>query len=331
VTRSQVAGSIHHAGGKSEWVRLTGTAKVIDAHTLELADGSHIPLMVNAPDLDQTAEIDGKSYACGEEAAEFVRNLIGDNPVDCYFVKEQNKWMIRSGERNLEQVMISHGWALSHHSTTNPDEIFAREHKLGLWRGTFVDPENWREAKRRSVDPRSSANTRKDKDEQVGRDSLAKASPLRDKSHPGVVRTYDRDRLLKITGTVEVLDAHTLRFLDGTEIELNGGMDAPEIEQTGRIDNSNNALGQEAFEFLKSLADQKEIIYYHESRRGTKLHGDCFIGETCLQIEMVRNGWALSHHTGMDSWQMIASDNKRGMWRGEFVRPEDWRKGKREP
>ena len=34
--------------------------------------------------------------------------------------------------------------------------------------------------------------------------------------------------LERITGKVKVLNAHTLAFDDGTEVELNGGMDAPE-------------------------------------------------------------------------------------------------------
>src|SRR5262249_49398313 len=39
--------------------------------------------------------------------------------------------------------------------------------------------------------------------------------------------------LLRITGKVKVPNAHTLVFDDGTEVELNGGMDAPELEQKG--------------------------------------------------------------------------------------------------
>jgi len=46
---------------------------------------------------------------------------------------------------------------------------------------------------------------------------------------------------------------------------------------------------------------------------------------------MVRAGWAVSHQTGMDGWQMFASEGRRGVWRGRFVRPEDWRKGDRLP
>ena len=50
-----------------------------------------------------------------------------------------------------------------------------------------------------------------------------------------------------------------------------------------------------------------------------------------LPAEMVRNGWALAHHEGMEAWQAIAREKKRGLWRGEFVAPERWRKGERLP
>jgi hypothetical protein len=44
---------------------------------------------------------------------------------------------------------------------------------------------------------------------------------------------------------------------------------------------------------------------------------------------MVRSSWAFSHHSLMDAWEIIARENKRGLWRGEFVLPEHWRKGER--
>jgi endonuclease YncB( thermonuclease family) len=166
---------------------------------------------------------------------------------------------------------------------------------------------------------------------QEGRDKLSKTLPLLDKKHPQVTRHYESGRLTKITGKVEVLDAHMLRFADGTEVELNGGMDAPDLEQKAKLGEAFYPCGKRAAEFLQALVGDQEVTYYDESQRGNRLHGDCFVGETCLQIEMVRNGWAVSHHTGMDSWQMIASENKRGLWRGTFVLPERWRLGERLP
>ena len=54
-------------------------------------------------------------------------------------------------------------------------------------------------------------------------------------------------------------------------------------------------------------------------------------GGIALNIEMVRNGWAISDHSGMDAWEIIARENKRGLWQGQFVVPKKWRQGERLP
>jgi endonuclease YncB( thermonuclease family) len=148
VVRDRVKGSIHHAGGKSNWERITGKAKVLDARTLLFEDGTRIPLLIVAPDLDQMGMIDGLPYPCGEEAVEFLHKLIGDRPVTCFLVEAQGKWVGYVGDTNIEHEMIIKGWALANHSGMNPAEIIARENKRGLWRGKFVDPEEWRAGKR---------------------------------------------------------------------------------------------------------------------------------------------------------------------------------------
>jgi endonuclease YncB( thermonuclease family) len=148
VVRDRVKGSIHHAGGKSEWQRITGKAKVLDASTLLFEDGTRIPLLVVAPDLDQMGRIDGSLYPCGKEAAEYLRKLIGDRTVTCFLVEAQGKWFGYVGDTNIEHAMIIDGWALAHHSGMNGAEMIARERKRGLWRGQFVDPDEWRRDKR---------------------------------------------------------------------------------------------------------------------------------------------------------------------------------------
>jgi endonuclease YncB( thermonuclease family) len=183
----------------------------------------------------------------------------------------------------------------------------------------------------RSLSKLTSLNSRGTKITRAGREKLARALPLLDNGHPRVHRRYAGEALATITGKAEVLDAHTLRFADGTLIELNGGIDAPELDQTAKLGDELYPCGKQAADFLKSVVGEREVTFYFEGERGQKLHGDCFVGELCLQIEMVRSGWAVSHHTGMDSWQSIADENKRGLWRGDFVRPEAWLKGKRLP
>jgi endonuclease YncB( thermonuclease family) len=137
-------------------------------------------------------------------------------------------------------------------------------------------------------------------------------------------------KLTKISGKVTVLDAHTLQFEDGTEVELNGGMDAPDLEQKGITGKSFYPCGKQARDFLaKLIGDQKVVGYDAETKQDGKLHGSFFVGEKSIEIEMVRNGWAISHHSGMEGWEIIARENKRGLFRDKFIAPERWRKGER--
>jgi endonuclease YncB( thermonuclease family) len=156
--------------------------------------------------------------------------------------------------------------------------------------------------------------------------------------HANVVRErvagglrYPGAMFIRLTGRVKVVNAHTLVFGDGTEVELNGAIDMPEPEQKGLIGETFYPCGKEAADFLGKLIGEQPVICLASSKQGNKLQGDCFIGETSLEIELVRNGWAIAHHAGMESWEIIAREKKRGLWRGKFVAPERWRKGDRLP
>jgi endonuclease YncB( thermonuclease family) len=145
---------------------------------------------------------------------------------------------------------------------------------------------------------------------------------------------FQGEKLLRIQGPVKVLDAHTLLFEDGTKVNINGGMDAPDLGQQGLIDDALYPCGKEAAAFLTKLIGDRPVTCYSDGAPiDAKQIGlaDAFVGETNLAVEMVRNGWAMAHHSGMAAWEVIARDNTRGLWRGTFVFPEKWRKGERLP
>jgi endonuclease YncB( thermonuclease family) len=146
--RDRVKGSINHGRGKDEWDRIAGKVKVLDAHSLEFKDGTRIKLGLAAPEPDQQGMIDGKLYPCGKEAAEFLRKLIGDQPVVCLLMDRDEVLSVYVGDTNIEHAMVINGWALANHSSRHAAEIIARENKRGLWRGQFVTPKEWRAGKR---------------------------------------------------------------------------------------------------------------------------------------------------------------------------------------
>jgi endonuclease YncB( thermonuclease family) len=150
VVKDRVKGSINHDRGKAEWNRITGNVKVLDARTLEFADGTRVALGLAAPEPDQQGMIDGKLYPCGKEAAAFLRKLIGDRPIMCFRDVEEGSLCIGCyvGDTNISHAMVINGWALANHSSLHAAEIIARENKRGLWRGQFVKPDEWRAGKR---------------------------------------------------------------------------------------------------------------------------------------------------------------------------------------
>lgn len=318
-----VKGTIAHS--PEDHVRITGKARVIDGNTIAFEDGVELDISagMDAPALGQKGLRDGALYACGEEAAVFLRQLIGDRPVTCYVNTKNGKEGGREsrlrgtcliGETRVDEAMILQGWAVSNHSLNNALELIAREQRRGLWRGKFVAPSDWRRGARLPGEPTAPP---------------PKRTPAAATAAPVVVK--EGERVSKLVGTVEVLDAHTLRFGDGSLIELNGGMDAPDLEQKAAVGDGLYSWGEQAADYLRRRIGGQAVTCYVGGLRADRFRADCYVDETELQIEMVRNGWAVSHHSGMDGWEMFAREGRRGIWRGRFVRPEDWRKGDRLP
>jgi endonuclease YncB( thermonuclease family) len=326
-TRRTIKGGISHS--PEDYLVITGHPKVIDGETLVFDDDTVIDISggMEAPSLEQNGLLGGTLYPCGREAAGFLAGLIGDKIVTCYvntrFGKSDghNGGMRGSayvGEMRLDEAMILGGWAVSDHSGTVAAELIARENQRGLWRGKFVAPREWRKGARLPGEPPAAAPPPAE---------APKVPPA--PKPPRIVR--DGATIVRITGNVTVLDAHSLRFADGTELELNGGIDAPDLDQLAMIGDGLYPWGRQAADFLRQLIGDQPVTCYVEGMRGQRYWGACFVGETSLEIELVREGWALSHHTGMDGWQWLARDNKRHIWKGTFIEPERWRRGERLP
>jgi endonuclease YncB( thermonuclease family) len=140
----------------------------------------------------------------------------------------------------------------------------------------------------------------------------------------------------RLTGKVTVIDANTLAFEDGTRIQAAGVGDAPDLEQQAIIEGKFYPCGKEAADFVKKLIGDRPVSLYAFGERLERdslgrLRGSSFVGDVSLDMELVRNGWALAHHSGMTPYEIVAREEKRGLWRGQFIVPERWRQGQRLP
>ena len=131
----------------------------------------------------------------------------------------------------------------------------------------------------------------------------------------------------RIMGKVKVVDADTLEFEDGTRVAL--GLAVPELGQMGMIHGALYPCGKEAAEFLRKLIGDQPTMCIRDLDDDVCI--GCYVGDTNIKHAMVINGWALANHSSLHPAEIIARENRRGLWRGQFVIPSEWRAGKRLP
>ena len=133
-------------------------------------------------------------------------------------------------------------------------------------------------------------------------------------------------------GQIKVVDADTI-FLNKEKIRLHG-IDAPETEQSCYIEEEAWPCGKQATEYLKKLLEGASIPSLlckisSKDRYGRSI-GVCYVGEININSSLVENGWALAYTEYSKDYIMYeksASENKVGIWQGDFVEPWNWRKG----
>ena len=92
-----------------------------------------------------------KDYYCGQVSKKKLVQKIGNKPVKCILLgKDRYKRYLGKclkGKINLNRWMVRNGYAIAYRKYSKlyiPDENLAKDEKLGLWRGIFVEPEQWR-------------------------------------------------------------------------------------------------------------------------------------------------------------------------------------------
>lgn len=126
---------------------------VIDGDTLEI-NGETVRLAyIDAPELGQSCDAGGHLTACGREAAFTLRKLIdiAEKRPDCTPVAGTDAFACRVGLADPAEVLLASGLATA---TENAPAYYreaerrARAVPLGIWKGVFVSPAEWRVGKR---------------------------------------------------------------------------------------------------------------------------------------------------------------------------------------
>lgn len=134
------------------------------------------------------------------------------------------------------------------------------------------------------------------------------------------------------------------RVVDGDTIDVAGaparirldGIDAPEGNQTCRDAAGVRYLcGPKAAEALSQLIGRSGRVSCTQTGadRHQRIVGTCKTGTVDLQLELVRQGWAVDFSRYSKgkyaAVEKEARDAKRGLWAGTFDMPWDWRAGQK--
>ena len=135
------------------------------------------------------------------------------------------------------------------------------------------------------------------------------------------------------------------QVLGGDIIEIGGeqirlfGIDAPELDQECRSSKGRTyGCGVLAARALIGIIGRDKVVCQGEQRdRGGRLVAVCYVGAVgWLNINelMVADGWAMADpEQGADyaRAEKAAKARNEGLWKGTFVPPWEWLKGKRLP
>ena len=134
---------------------VTGPAKIIDGDTIVVA-GEHVRLQgIDAPELHQTCTAYGQKWACGRIAAEWLKEHLHGRQVDCVgHARDRYDRLLAvcyADGKSINDRLVREGWALDFRKYSTDylqAEAEARRAGVGIWRGEFEPPWEWRAARR---------------------------------------------------------------------------------------------------------------------------------------------------------------------------------------
>jgi endonuclease YncB( thermonuclease family) len=126
---------------------LTGTAVAMDGDSLRIA-GEEIRLLgIDAPELQQTCNVSGRSTSCGRESLSALRLLLAGGLATCVGSERDRygRLLARCRVRGIDvgAALVRDGRAVAF-GAYEAEEAEARSRYAGLWAGEFERPRDWR-------------------------------------------------------------------------------------------------------------------------------------------------------------------------------------------
>jgi len=140
---------------------IKGIATVIDGDTIKINKKKIRLFGIDAPEKEQICKKVylsffifnfQKDYKCGEKSTLALLKKIKDKKVKCVFEKNKDRYKRNIGtcyikNQDINKWLVKNGYALAYKRYSKKyvlEEQYAKENKLGIWKGTFIEPEKWR-------------------------------------------------------------------------------------------------------------------------------------------------------------------------------------------
>ena len=131
-----------------------------------------------------------------------------------------------------------------------------------------------------------------------------------------------------LTGVPKIIDGDTIR-IGNTRIRLHG-IDAPEAKQTCTVGGKEWRCGWESTNALVGIIGENWVsCSQRDVDRYGRIVAVCRVGHINLNAWMVAKGWAIAYRRFSVDYVRDEGEAKKagkGMWRGEFMMPWDWRR-----
>ena len=140
---------------------ILGKAEIIDGDTIKINKKKIRLFGIDAPEKKQICKKKyinflifnfQKDYKCGKESSLALLKKIGNRKVKCILEKNKDIYKRSIGicyikNKDINKWLVKNGYALAYKRYSKKyvlDEQYAKENKLGIWRGSFIEPEKWR-------------------------------------------------------------------------------------------------------------------------------------------------------------------------------------------
>ena len=140
---------------------ISGKAEVIDGDTIKINKIKIRLFGIDAPEKKQICKKIyisflifnfQKDYKCGEKSTLALLKKLKDKEVKCIIEKNKDRYNRNIGicyikNQDINSWLVKNGYAIAYTRYSKKyelDEQYAKENKLGIWRGAFVEPEKWR-------------------------------------------------------------------------------------------------------------------------------------------------------------------------------------------